>query len=184
MNDTFKKVSVKKYMGIDPGLGKTGYALMEYDGVNYHHIEHGVIETDRNMSSGKRLIQIYKGIKKIIAQYLPDEAAIETLYFAKNLKSAMPVAQARGVIIFTLTEGEVDYYEYSPLQVKLAVVGNGKAEKRQVQEMVKLICKLPEIPRPDHASDALAIAICHANYSFRNKQNSQSISQSRNIKQK
>jgi len=161
---------MKKYLGIDPGLGKTGYAVMEYDGVNYHHIEHGVIETDKNLPSGKRLIQIYEAVKKIIAQYLPDEAAIETLYFTKNSKSAMPVAQARGVIIFTLAEGEVDYYEYSPLQVKLAVAGNGKADKRQVQEMVKIICKLPEIPEPNHASDALAIAICHANYSFRNKQ--------------
>ena len=165
---------MKKYLGIDPGLGKTGYAVMEYDGVNYQHIEHGVIETDKNLPSGKRLIQIYQAIKRIIAQYLPDEAAIETLYFTKNSKSAMPVAQARGVIIFTLAEGEVDYYEYSPLQVKLAVAGSGKADKRQIQEMVKIICRLPEIPEPDHASDALAIAICHANYSFRNKHDSQS----------
>ncbi|NOY08286.1 MAG: crossover junction endodeoxyribonuclease RuvC [Spirochaetes bacterium] len=157
---------MKTYLGIDPGFSKTGYGIMEYDGVNYHHIEHGVIETDKNLSSGKRLLQLYKGIKDIIAEYLPDEAAIETLFFTKNTKSAMPVAQARGVIIFTLSESDVDFYEYSPLQVKLAVAGAGRAEKRQVQEMVKIICRLSSIPEPDHAADALAIAICHANYSY------------------
>lgn len=154
----------KLFLGIDPGLAKVGYGIIAYDGISYRHITHGVITTTSEQSTGKRLIAIYRGIKKIIAQYLPDSAAIETLFYTKNSKTAMPVAEARGVILFTLSESEIPFEEYSPLNIKLAVTGNGRADKIQIQEAVKLLCKMKEIPKPDHAADALALAICHANY--------------------
>ncbi len=152
-------------MGIDPGLAKVGYGIIAYNGMSYRHIAHGVITTTSEEPTGKRLIKIYKGIKEIIAQYLPDGAAIETLFYANNSKTAMPVAEARGVILFTLSESEIPFEEYSPLNVKLAVTGNGKADKKQIQEAVRLLCQMENVPAPDHAADALALAICHANYS-------------------
>ncbi len=154
---------MKTFLGIDPGLSKTGYGIVSYDGSSYKCITYGVIETDRGLTSGKRLQLIYKKLKSIIAHYLPDEAAIETLYYAKNVKTALPVAEARGVILFTLAESEIPFREYSPLKVKLAVAGSGRADKHQIQEMVRMICRLPEVPQPDHAADALSIAICHIN---------------------
>ncbi len=151
-------------MGIDPGLAKTGYGIIAYDGINYRHITHGVITTQKELSTGKRLLAIYREIKKVIAEYLPDSAAIETLFYTNNSKTAMPVAQARGVILFTLSESEIPFEEYSPLNVKLSVTGNGRAKKSQIQYAVKLLCKMDEEPKPDHAADALALAICHANH--------------------
>ncbi len=157
------------FLGIDPGLAKVGYGIIAYDGTHYKHVVHGVITTTKELSTGRRLIKIYRDIKKIIAEYLPDSAAIETLFYTNNSKTAMPVAEARGVILFTLSESEIPFEEYSPLNVKLAVTGNGRATKNQIQEAVKLLCRMKEIPKPDHAADALALAICHANYVGFNK---------------
>jgi crossover junction endodeoxyribonuclease RuvC len=119
---------------------------------------------------GERLIQIHRGITDIITTYEPEEAGIETVYFSKNSKSAIPVAQARGVVLFALASRGVAFSEYTPLELKQAVVGNGRAEKVQVQQVLKMIFNLAELPRPDHASDALAAAFCHANFSgFRSR---------------
>jgi crossover junction endodeoxyribonuclease RuvC len=119
---------------------------------------------------GERLIQIHQGIMDIIKTYNPEEAGIETVYFSKNSRSAIPVAQARGVVLYTLASQGVPFAEYTPLELKQAVVGNGRAEKVQVQQMLRMILNLAELPRPDHASDALAAAFCHANFSsFRSR---------------
>jgi crossover junction endodeoxyribonuclease RuvC len=114
---------------------------------------------------GERLVQIHQGIMDVIKTYEPEEAGIETVYFSKNSKSAIPVAQARGVVLYTLASQGVPFAEYTPLELKQAVVGNGRAEKLQVQQLIKMIFNLAELPRPDHASDALAAAFCHANFS-------------------
>jgi crossover junction endodeoxyribonuclease RuvC len=114
---------------------------------------------------GERLVQIHRGIKDIVTTYEPEEAGIETVYFSKNSKSAIPVAQARGVVLYTLASLGVPFAEYTPLELKQAVVGNGRAEKIQVQHVIKMIFNLAELPKPDHASDALAAAFCHANFS-------------------
>ena len=111
------------------------------------------------------MVQIHQGIMDVIKTYEPEEAGIETVYFSKNSKSAIPVAQARGVVLYTLASQGVPFAEYTPLELKQAVVGNGRAEKVQVQQLIKMIFNLAELPRPDHASDALAAAFCHANFS-------------------
>jgi len=156
---------MKTILGIDPGLASIGYGIIRFDGNRYHHIGHGVIRTSAAEEMGARLLKIHAGLEKVIAAFRPEEAAVETLYFAKNSKSALPVSQARGVILFTLAAHSVPCAEYTPHVLKQAVIGRGRGEKRQVQELVKLVLGLPEIPAPDHAADALAVAICHANHS-------------------
>ncbi len=155
---------MKIILGIDPGLAKVGFGLIGHEGSRYIHLYHGMIQTLARDQLGRRLVQIHDELKTIISNYRPHEAGIETLYFSKNVKSAMPVAQARGVILFTLAEARVPFSEYTPLQLKQAVVGRGRADKRQIQQMLKILFNLEEPPRPDHAADALAAAICQANY--------------------
>ena len=149
-------------LGIDPGLADAGWGLVSHDGIRGRHMAHGVLKTSSKMPSPLRLQSLYQGLCSIIEEYKPECAAIETLYFAKNVKSAFPVAEARGVLILALAESGIPVFEYTPLQIKQAVVGNGRAEKKQVQMMVALLLKLSEAPRPDHAADALAAAVCHA----------------------
>lgn len=156
---------MKIILGIDPGLAYTGYGIIRCSGSRFRCIVHGTVRTTPKDDMGKRLVLIHQGIMNIITEYQPDEAGIETVYFSKNSKSAIPVAQARGVVLYTLASRGVPFSEYTPLELKQAVVGNGRAEKRQVQEVLKLIFNLKEIPTPDHAADALAAAFCHANYS-------------------
>lgn len=150
-------------MGIDPGLAETGYGFIEVERDRYKHICHGSISTSSNLTIGKRLKIIYENINKLINEHKPDEAGIESLFFAKNISSAMPVAQARGVCLLSLENMGVESYEYSPQQIKLAIVGHGRAEKKQVQSLVAFLLALKDIPKPNHAADALGAAICHYN---------------------
>ncbi|MFP4113237.1 MAG: crossover junction endodeoxyribonuclease RuvC [Spirochaetota bacterium] len=150
-----------RVLGIDPGLASTGWGLVETDGSRYTHIGHGVIETPANTHVGLRLRTIFQTVEWLIAEYAPDEAGVESLYFARNATSAIPVAQARGVVFLALSLADVPAYEYPPQAIKQSIVGEGRAEKSQVQELVRVLLGLSEIPRPDHSADALAAAICH-----------------------
>ncbi|MBN2617070.1 MAG: crossover junction endodeoxyribonuclease RuvC [Spirochaetales bacterium] len=150
-----------RVIGIDPGLANTGWGLIETDGIRFKYLIHGTITTKNELMPNIRLKNIYDQLTEIIDKYEPTNAGIETLYFSKNVTSALPVAQARGVQLLALGNKGIITGEYTPIQIKQAVVGNGKASKIQVQEMVKLLLKLKTIPKPDHAADALAAAICH-----------------------
>ena len=156
---------MKVILGIDPGLAFTGYGVIRCSGSRFRCLAHGTVRTSPRDGMGERLVQIHQGIMDVIKTYEPEEAGIETVYFSKNSKSAIPVAQARGVVLYTLASQGVPFAEYTPLELKQAVVGNGRAEKVQVQQLIKMIFNLAELPRPDHASDALAAAFCHANFS-------------------
>ncbi|MGI6588901.1 MAG: crossover junction endodeoxyribonuclease RuvC [Peptococcia bacterium] len=151
-------------LGIDPGIAITGYGVIEDRGNRYKALEYGVIRSNSRQETAKRLQEIYQGVSRIIDLYTPDSMAIEELFFNKNVRSAFSVGQARGVAMLAGCQHGVPVYEYTPLQVKQAVVGYGRAEKQQVQFMVKSLLNLQEIPRPDDAADALAIAICHSNF--------------------
>ncbi len=152
-----------RILGIDPGLAVVGYGLVEYNGNNIKMLEYGVIKTPANSPIPKRLGTIYREINQIISDYQPEEAAIEELFFSKNVKSAIDVSQARGVAVLACENNGLDIYEYTPLQVKKNVVGFGRADKQQVQEMVRMILNLTNLPSPVDASDALALAICQCN---------------------
>ncbi len=150
-----------RVIGIDPGLANTGWGIIETDGIRFRYIDHGTIETTNKFPPNIRLKDIYEQLCAVIEKFKPSHAGIETLYFAKNVSSALPVSQARGVQLLTLGLNNIKTGEYTPIQIKQAVVGNGRASKKQVQDMVKLLLKLKAIPKPDHAADALAAAICH-----------------------
>ncbi len=152
----------RRILGIDPGFGMVGYGLIDLDGNEEKILEYGIIKTDPQASLSKRLVEIYEEISKLIKIYQPTESAVEELYFFRNVTTAIFVGEARGVIILALEEAKTIIYEYTPMEVKMAVTGYGKATKRQVQEMVRVILKMDKIPKPDDAADALAIAICHA----------------------
>lgn len=148
-------------LGIDPGLANTGWGIIETDGIRFKYVNHGTITTSSKINTTNRLKSIYEQLNSVIEKYNPTQCGVETLYFAKNVSSALPVAQARGVQLLSLGLKSIITGEYTPIQIKQAVVGNGRASKKQVQDMVKLLLKLKEIPKPDHAADALAAAICH-----------------------
>jgi crossover junction endodeoxyribonuclease RuvC len=152
-------------IGIDPGLSATGYGVIEIGKSRINHVCHGVIRTNPKDPVEQRLLNLSNTLRQVLTRIKPDEASVELIYFAKNMKTAIPVAQARGVILFTLANAGVPVNEYTPLEVKQSVAGRGKADKRQVQHMMKLILHLEEIPSPDHAADALAIAYCHSSHS-------------------
>lgn len=152
-----------RVIGIDPGTATTGFAVVEENAGKLTPVAYGVITTPPDMPMPRRLAAIHDQIAQLVALHAPETAAVESLFFQKNVRTAMTVGQARGVILLALERGRVSVSEYTPLEVKQAVVGYGGAEKRQVQVMVRTILSLPEIPRPDDAADALAIAICHLN---------------------
>jgi crossover junction endodeoxyribonuclease RuvC len=159
-----------KIMGIDPGLAKVGWGIIEIlDDRNTVLIDHGCLSTSAKKPIVNRLSSIYKEIYMLVEKYEPREVSIEEIFFAKNAKSAINVAQARGVILLALDHSQSDVYEYTPLQIKQALVGYGKAGKEQVMYMVKNFLKLEQMPATDHESDALAAAICHDNYRKLNK---------------
>ncbi len=149
-------------LGIDPGTATTGFGIIGYKKKRLDCINYGAIETSPKHNAGERLKQLNFDLDQLLKEYGPDMAAVESLYFFKNLKTAMPVSQARGVIIYTLAKRNIPIIEYTPLQAKIAVTGYGKATKTQVQKMVKNILNLDKVPKPDDAADALAIAICCA----------------------
>lgn len=148
-------------LGIDPGIAIVGYGIIEVRGNNYKAIDYGCITTDSKLLFPDRLKIVYDELINIINKYKPDDYAVEELFFNKNVKTAIKVGQARGVEILAAVNLGLPVFEYTPLQIKQAVVGYGRAEKHQVQEMVKLLLNLQEIPKPDDAADALAIALCH-----------------------
>lgn len=149
-------------LGIDPGTALTGYGLIKKVGKELKCLDYGCIKTSPQDSPALRLKESEKELNKIIRKHHPNTAAIEDIFFFKNLKTAMKVSQAKGVILLTLAKKNIPISEYTPLQVKMAISGFGRAEKRQVQLMVKILLNLEDIPRPDDAADALAVAICHA----------------------
>jgi len=148
-------------LGIDPGFAITGYGVVEYKMNKFTTLDYGVVSTKSTELFTWRLLQIEIKLTEIIEKYKPDACSIEELFFNNNAKTAIAAAQGRGVAIMAATRAGVPVYEYTPLQVKQAVVGYGRAEKAQVQQMVKIILKLDTIPKPDDAADALAIAICY-----------------------
>ena len=143
-------------------MASTGWGVVEYSRNKLLYIAHGCIATKAEQSRGERLVIIHKAFVKMLKSYKPSEAAMENLYFGRNISSAMSVAEARGVLLLALSSQGLPIQELTPNAVKQAVVGVSKADKKQVQEMVRLILGLKEIPKPDHAADALAVAICAA----------------------
>lgn len=152
-------------LGIDPGFGRMGYAILKASGSDLHLLACDAIMTPAALIYPRRLQRIYEQLGEIIDQYRPGEAAIEALFFGKNVTTAIAVAQARGVAILSLAQRELSIAEYTPSAVKLAVTGYGAARKEQVGYMVGQWLHLPAIPEPDDAADAAAIAICHAHTS-------------------
>ena len=142
-----------------------GYGIIESSSGSLRHLDHGCIVTSKDEDTGTRLLTIFSTIANLIEEWRPTAAAMESLYFWKNVSSAMPVAEAKGVIRLAFARMGVEMTEYSPTAIKQAVSGSARAEKLEVQEMVKLLLKLEKIPTPDHAADALAAAICRANHS-------------------
>ena len=148
-------------MGIDPGTATTGYGVVETTAAGPRAIAYGVIRTPAGWNLGRRIQTLHEQLTALIALHDPTTAAVEKLFFQKNVRTAMAVGQARGVALLALSEYGLAVGEYSPPEVKQAVTGYGAAGKRQVQQMVRAILELDDIPRPDDAADALAIAICH-----------------------
>jgi crossover junction endodeoxyribonuclease RuvC len=150
-------------LGIDPGTANTGYGVVARDGARLVALDGGVIVTAAGLDAGARLAQIYARVGALLDEYRPDALAVEDLYFGTNARSAFAVGQARGVAVLAAGQRGLPCCSYTPQQIKGAVCGSGRAGKAQVQRMVQSLLALGELPRPDHAADALAVAICHAN---------------------
>ncbi|MFQ5593675.1 MAG: crossover junction endodeoxyribonuclease RuvC [Anaerolineae bacterium] len=149
-------------LGIDPGTAITGYGLVrEIGGRQVELVDYGVIRTPSKQPMAERLKQLYHDLSRIIDSYRPDEAAVEELFFSRNVTTALSVGQARGVAILAAAEAGLPVHEYKPREIKQAVVGYGNASKEQIQQMVRVLLGIDEIPRPDDAADAVAVAICH-----------------------
>jgi len=155
--------AVVRVLGIDPGTATTGWAVIEEKNGQFIPVAFGHISTEKNTDDAKRIKEINDNLAEIIKKYRPEEAAIEKLFFFKNKKTIIEVGQSRGAMLLTLEQKGVNISGYTPLQVKQAITGYGKADKRQVQLMVKNILHLKTIPKPDDVADAIAIAICHLN---------------------
>jgi crossover junction endodeoxyribonuclease RuvC len=151
-------------LGIDPGVANTGYGVVAHDRGRLVALDGGVIETRAGEEAGARLAEIHARVCELMDGYAPDAVAVEDLYFGANARSAFAVGQARGVVILAAGQRAIPCRSYTPQQVKAAVCGSGRAGKGQVQRMVQTLLSLPEPPSPDHAADALAVAVCHANH--------------------
>ncbi len=152
-----------RILGIDPGYAIVGFGVLDCEGISFKTVDFGVITTPAKIPIEDRLQMIYDELTVLIKRYRPEAIAVEELFFNSNHTTAIPVAEARGVILLCAKQNGVELFEYTPLQVKQAVVGYGRAEKNQVIAMTTALLKLPKPPRPDDAADALAIAICHGN---------------------
>lgn len=164
------KMMSKKYMttcnrilGVDPGTATTGWAILEEDKGIVTAVAFGHISTSPKSTTADRLKEVADDLRAIIRKYQPEESAVEDIFFFKNVKTAVKVSQSRGAMLLTLEQENVRIFSYTPLQVKQALTGYGRAEKKQIQLMVKNILKLKEIPKPDDTADAIAIALCHIN---------------------
>lgn len=151
-----------RILGIDPGFAITGYSIIDYVGNSFKLITSGAVTTDAGVSFPLRLEKLFDDLTHIMEEYKPDAVSVEELFFNNNAKTAINVAQARGVILVTARKKNIDTYEYTPLQIKQAVVGYGRADKVQVQKMVKTILKVEKLPKLDDTTDSMAAAICHA----------------------
>lgn len=161
-----------RFLGIDPGIAIVGFGFIDKTGSKLTPVQYGCIQTEAHTPDEERLLHVYEAMLQLIDKYKPDAVALEKLFFNRNVTTAMSVSQARGVLILAAIQRGLPIAEYTPMQVKQAIVGYGKAEKRQVQEMVKMYLKLQAIPKPDDVADALAVAICHAHsYTLNSKLN-------------
>jgi len=149
-------------LGIDPGYAIVGYGVVAYNANRFNVLEYGAVTTEAGVKFSSRISEIYDDICKIILRTKPDALSIEKLFFNTNTTTAIDVAQARGVILLAAVKHGIPIFEYTPLQVKSAVTGYGRAEKKQVMDMIKSILRLEKIPKPDDTADALALAVCHA----------------------
>jgi crossover junction endodeoxyribonuclease RuvC len=150
-------------LGIDPGTAITGYGVVTDDGAGPKALDFGVIRTPAKQELSLRLVTIYAQLNALLDRFSPDAVAVEELFFSKNARTALSVGHARGVVLLAVARRNIPLFHYKPSQVKQAVTGYGAADKRQIQEMVRMLLGLDDIPRPDDAADALAIAICHLN---------------------
>lgn len=149
-------------LGIDPGTAITGYGLVrEGEDGSLQVVDYGAIQTSAKLAIPDRLVQIYEQLNEILLLHQPDSGAVEKLFFAKNVKTGITVGQGRGVVLLALAQANMQIAEYAPVEIKQAVTGYGGADKRQMQEMVRMLLNLDTIPKPDDAADALAVAICH-----------------------
>jgi crossover junction endodeoxyribonuclease RuvC len=155
-----------KILGVDPGTGIVGFGVIETNGRQHQMIDAGVIRTPAHQALELRLKTIFEGLTEIITLHKPDVVSIEKLFFAKNVTTAMSVSHARGVIMLAAVQGGGAIVEYTPLQIKQALTGYGRAEKKQIQEMVRVMLNLKDIPKPDDCADALAAALTHATASL------------------
>lgn len=155
-----------RIIGIDPGYAITGYAVLDYTGNHFELVKSGAIETKAGVPLPKRLLKIYDDMQLLVNEYKPDAISIEELFFNRNTTTAIGVAQGRGAVLIIAAKNNIPIYEYTPLQAKQGVVGYGRADKKQVQMMVKTILNLESVPKLDDTTDAIAIAICHA-HSYR-----------------
>ncbi|HXF41930.1 MAG TPA: crossover junction endodeoxyribonuclease RuvC [Blastocatellia bacterium] len=152
-----------RVMGVDPGSSTTGYGVIESDGRRYELIECAGVRVPSKLSFPERLLLISTKLEEVMERLAPDACAVEETFYAVNVKSALTLGHVRGVVLLAAARAGIEIFEYSPLEIKSALVGYGRAEKKQVQEMVRLLLKLEKPPEPLDASDALAVAICHAN---------------------
>lgn len=152
-------------MGIDPGFAIMGYGIVSYQGNRFQLMDYGVVTTPADMPLCGRLLMLEEGLIGLVGMYRPDAVSVEDLFFNNNAKTALKVGQGRGVALLCAARAGIPVFEYTPLQVKQAVTGYGRADKKQVQQMIKVLLNLSDIPKPDDAADALAVAICHAHSS-------------------
>ncbi len=149
-------------LGVDPGTAITGYGIIQSDGSELGLIDYGAITTPADWPLPRRLVYIYRELGALIERHHLTHAVVEKLFFSKNVRTALSVGQARGVALLAIAQARIEIQEYTPLEIKQAVVGYGRADKHQIQQMVRMLLQLDSVPQPDDAADALAIAICHA----------------------
>ncbi|NIN66469.1 MAG: crossover junction endodeoxyribonuclease RuvC [Anaerolineae bacterium] len=148
-------------LGIDPGTAITGWGAVRKQGDDLILVDYGTVDTSHDIPLPQRLQTIHRELGEIVSQHHPDAVAVETLFFSKNVKTALSVGQARGVALLAIAEAGIPFHEYTPLEVKQSVVGYGRATKDQIQQLVKMLLRLDSVPQPDDAADAIAVAICH-----------------------
>lgn len=151
-----------KILGIDPGMAIVGYGLIDYEDDKVELLTSGSIQTDKNSTDSERLLEIFNDLSSVVENYKPDCASVENLFFFKNQKTVIPVAEARGVILTVLQKFEIPTFSYTPMEVKQVLTGYGRAEKKEVEQMVKIALNTDVLPKLDDTVDAIAIAICHS----------------------
>lgn len=153
-----------RILGIDPGTATIGFGVIEIEKRQVRALDYGCIRTEKTLSSARRLSQIRRDLDEIIEKWRPHHAAVEKLFFSKNVKTAMKVSESRGVILQKLEEENIETREYAPHEMKMSICSDGKAEKKNIQKMITILLNLNETPTPDDAADALALALCHAHH--------------------